>query len=65
MPQSLSRVIIHVIFSTKNREPSINNDIRSRLHAYLATIIRDMDSLAYRVAALMIMFILLARYREL
>ena len=49
MAQSLSRVIIHVVFSTKNREPSINSDIRSRFHAYLATIIRDMDSHAYRV----------------
>lgn len=49
MAQSLSRVIIHVVFSTKKRAPFINNDIHSHLHAYLATIIRDMDSFAYRV----------------
>jgi len=47
--QSLSRVIIHVVFSTKNREPFLNIEIRSRIHAYLATIVRDMDSHAYRI----------------
>jgi REP element-mobilizing transposase RayT len=42
-------VIIHVVFSTKNREPFLNSEIRSRIHAYLATIIRDMGSHAYRI----------------
>ena len=49
MAQSLSRVIIHVVFSTKNRKPLLNNEIRSRVHAYLATLIRDMNSYAYRI----------------
>ncbi len=49
MPQSLSRVIIHIIFSTKNRELSIDPDIRPRLHAYLATVARDNGSEVYRV----------------
>jgi hypothetical protein len=38
MPQSLSKVIIHIIFSTKNREPWLDSTIRPRTHAYLATI---------------------------
>jgi putative transposase len=42
MPQSLSKVILHIIFSTKNREPWLDSDIRSRMHAYLATICRDL-----------------------
>ena len=42
MPQSLSKVIIHVIFSTKNREPWLDSTIRLRMHAYLATICRDL-----------------------
>jgi putative transposase len=42
MPQSLSKVIIHIIFSTKNREPWLDSAIRPRTHAYLATICRDL-----------------------
>ena len=36
MPQSLSRVIVHIIFSTKRRFPFLaNTDIRKEMHAYL------------------------------
>ena len=49
MPQSLSRVIIHVVFSTKDRRPWLDPDIRPRMHAYLATVCRDCDCEAYRV----------------
>ena len=41
MPQSLSKVILHIIFSTKDREPWLNSQVRPRMHAYLATICRD------------------------
>ena len=44
MPQSLSKVILHIIFSTKNREPWLDSDVRPRLHAYLATICRDLGA---------------------
>src|SRR6266550_6770484 len=34
MPQSLSAVYIHLVFSTKNRQPFLRDlDIRTRLHA--------------------------------
>jgi putative transposase len=49
MPQSLSRVILHIVFSTKNREPWLDSDIRPRMHAYLATICRDSGGEALRV----------------
>ena len=49
MAQSLSKVIIHIIFSTKNRERTITPDITQKLHAYLATACRDQDCQAYRV----------------
>jgi putative transposase len=49
MPQSLSKVILHVIFSTKNREPWIDADVRPRVHAYLATICRDLGGEALSV----------------
>ena len=42
MPQSLSKVVLHIIFSTKNREPWLDRDVRPRMHAYLATICRDL-----------------------
>jgi len=49
MPQSLSQVILHIVFSTKHREPWIDGEIRPRLHAYLATVGRDNGSIVYRV----------------
>ena len=36
MPQSLARVLFHVIFSTKHREALITPTLRPELHAYLA-----------------------------
>lgn len=42
MPQSLSKVILHIIFGTKNREPWLGPKVRPRMHAYLATICRDL-----------------------
>jgi len=39
MPQSLARVLVHLVFSTKNREPSIPNEVRGDLHAYLGGVL--------------------------
>ena len=44
MPQSLSKVILHIIFSTKNREPWLDSDVRPRMHGYLAAICRDLGA---------------------
>ena len=49
MPQSLSKVVIHVIFSTRDRYPWLDGNARSRMHAYLATICRDAEAEAFRV----------------
>ena len=49
MPQSLSRVILHIIFSTKNREPWLESSVRPRMHGYLATICRDLGAELVRV----------------
>ena len=49
MPQSLSHVIVHVIFSTKARKRWLDDDIRDRVHAYLARVLRDLGACAYRV----------------
>jgi putative transposase len=52
MPQSLNKVILHMVFATKDRMPLIDAEIRPRLHAYMATVLREIDpsqSQAYRV----------------
>ncbi len=49
MPQSLSRVILHIVFSTKERRPWLDAAIRPRMHAYLAAVCRDCNCEAYRV----------------
>ncbi len=41
MPQSLARIVIHIIFSTKHREPFLKDrEVRSRLHAYMAVVLQ-------------------------
>lgn len=41
MPQSLSNVLIHLVFSTKNREPLIRGGVESELHAYSTTVLNN------------------------
>jgi REP element-mobilizing transposase RayT len=49
MPQSLSRILIHLVFSTKNREPVITPVIRTELHPYLAVTLDNIDCPSLRV----------------
>ena len=49
MAQSLSKILLHIVFSTKNREPWIDQKIRPALQAYLAGGVRALDAEAYRV----------------
>jgi len=44
MPQSLSKVLVHLIFSTKHREPLIPDIIRPRLHGYLVGVLDNLQS---------------------
>ena len=44
MPQSLSKALVHLIFSTKHREPFIRPEIRPRLHAYIVGILDNLKS---------------------
>ncbi len=48
MSQSLSLVIVHLIFSTKEREPFLREFLRTDMHGYLATIARDTGCQCYR-----------------
>lgn len=49
MSQSLARNVIHLIFSTKNREPLITTAVRADLFAYLAGALNAIDCPAIRV----------------
>ncbi|MFI5365964.1 MAG: IS200/IS605 family transposase [Candidatus Binatia bacterium] len=42
MPQSLANVLVHLIFSTKNREPVIPHDLTSQLHGYIVGILDNL-----------------------
>jgi len=44
MSQSLSSVLVHLVFSTKNREPFITAAVETELHPYMATIFRELKS---------------------
>jgi REP element-mobilizing transposase RayT len=44
MPQSLHFKYGHIIFSTKNREPSITGDLEPRLFEYMGGIVRGADA---------------------
>jgi REP element-mobilizing transposase RayT len=44
MPQSLSSILIHLVFSTKNREPFIKPIIEKELYPYMAKIVRALKS---------------------
>jgi REP element-mobilizing transposase RayT len=43
MPQSLTQIYLHIVFSTKSRKPFLTDpDLRVRTHAYLAGICRNL-----------------------
>jgi REP element-mobilizing transposase RayT len=52
MPQSLSQLYAHLIFSTKHREPTLLSPVREHLHAYLATVFKNQDSPALKVGGM-------------
>ena len=43
MPQSLVRNYVHIVFSTKNREPLIDKTIAPELYAYMGGIARRLE----------------------
>jgi len=44
MPQSLANILIHAIWSTKERRALIPDAIRDGLHGYLAGILKNLES---------------------
>ena len=52
MPQTLSFNLVHLIFSTKDRQPSIPQEIADPLHAYLAGATRQLDCECFRAGGM-------------
>jgi putative transposase len=49
MAQSLSNVLLHIVFSTKLRHPWIDTEIETELFKYLATACRTLDCLSHAI----------------
>jgi len=50
MPQSLSAVYVHLVFSTKNRKRYLQNvELRNALHAYIGGISKNLNCAPIRV----------------
>lgn len=49
MAQSLANILIHIIFSTKNRQPLILTEITQELYPYMIGIAREHESLVHEI----------------
>jgi REP element-mobilizing transposase RayT len=49
MGQSLVKNYIHIVFSTKNRQPLIHPPVEEELHTYLGGICNNLDCTAIKV----------------
>ena len=50
MPQSLAQVYLHVVFSTKHRQPFLRDEpLRRELHDYLGGACRNMNAPSLRI----------------
>jgi REP element-mobilizing transposase RayT len=46
MAQTFAQIFLHIIFSTKERRPSLNEDWRDELFAYMGGIVRSLGGKA-------------------
>ena len=49
MPQSYTNLIYHIVFATKNRQPKITDDVKSRLYEYIGGTIRKQGGIALAI----------------
>ncbi len=49
MAQTYHKMLMHIVFSTKNRTPDITPDMANRLHAYMATIVSNKFGFLLRI----------------
>jgi REP element-mobilizing transposase RayT len=49
MPQSLARILVHIVFSAKHRQPLIKPEIEDELFKYMCGILREHESPALAI----------------
>ena len=52
MPQSLSNLLVHVVFSTKNREPWITGPLAAEIHPYLIGVLNQIGCQSLQVGGM-------------
>ncbi|MCE5293299.1 MAG: transposase [Chlamydiales bacterium] len=52
MAQSLSNILLHIIFSTKNRIPFIDAKLEHELNSYITTIINSCGSYTHKIGGI-------------
>ena len=51
MPQSLASILVHLVFSTKGREPWLADPFRDELHAYMGGTIANCGGVLFRAGS--------------
>ncbi len=49
MPGTFSQLLLHIVFSTKHRQPWINPDVQPSLYAFIGGIVRDQGGKLYEI----------------
>ena len=49
MPGTYSQILLHIVFSTKRREPWISTDVAQRLYPYMGGIVRSEKGVLYDI----------------
>jgi len=52
MSQSLSNVLIHIVFSTKKRKNYINKELQKELYAYITTVCKEHESPVQKIGGI-------------
>lgn len=52
MPGTYSQILLHVVFSTKHREPWIKPDIAERLYPYMGGIVRAQNGVLHDIGGI-------------
>ena len=63
MPVTYTNLVYHVVFSTKDRQPLIEDAIRERLYAYIGGLVRAQGGLLMEIGGMPDHVHLLARFR--
>jgi putative transposase len=51
MPQSLAKVNVHIVFTTKYGQELINAEVRGELHSYVIGVLSNLGSYTYEIYA--------------